>query len=134
MKLHSKRALKEDSICEYCGKKFSVSKNRHYRFCSKSCASKYNSQNRPVIRTGKICPICGKKFFAKSGKQKCCSVECGRKFIAQKNTKPTITRICPICGKEFIVPKQHINTRTCSRTCGGKFARKNYRQSAYLPH
>ena len=75
-----------------------------------------------MSKVKRVCPICGKVFYAypsyiKRGRGIYCSKEC--KDVG-KSTK--IERICPVCGKIFYVKPSYIKKGGgiyCSRDCWG---------------
>ena len=77
----------------------------------------------------KICPVCGKTFFAKNTRSIYCSQNCAKKYY---NTltfeRHKIEKICPICGKTFFVAPANKNQKCCSRTCSHKLQKLNKNQ------
>ena len=128
---HPNWKLKNNRICEECGKEFH-SNNKSPRYCSINCKSRYQSTynrgvNNPTYK-GKIkrnCQTCGKEFEVypsrvEYGQGKFCSKEC------------MITRIkknCEECGKEFLVIPSLLKMgygKYCSRQCQDKARSKIY--------
>lgn len=109
-------------LCDYCGKEFSVMKNkidaikngkRKNIFCSKECAT--NFQKNSVVKN---CKNCNNEFTvinAFKDIQKYCSQKC---YIEYKNNNSKkLIKICPQCGKIFYTyHKEQIN---CSKDCSG---------------
>ncbi len=98
-------------ICEYCGKEFEE-KRKGQKFCSRECASKY--QSRKITTT---CECCGKEFQIKrseynKNKHHYCSTECF-------NNAGREEKECEYCGKTFISKKSD-HRRFCSHECAMK--------------
>ena len=72
----------------------------------------------------KVCPHCGKKFYAEQGKRLYCSEFCYQQANYKahrerilKNRKPVPPMICEICGNEFTPPKRDGRIKYCSDDC-----------------
>lgn len=74
----------------------------------------------------KVCPHCGKKFYAEHGKRRYCSEFCQqqanyrahRDRIFEKKSVPPA--ICRVCGHEFTPPKRDGRIKYCSDECRSK--------------
>ena len=133
-------------ICKYCKKEFEVSfnteKHHHPKFCSQRCVRNYlkmeNHWHWKGVTRIKKCPICGKKFRARSvGKglsTKFCSVKCARnsfdykKRMSGKNS-PTWKGgkekgACYECGKKIEFYPSNAKYKLCSHECRAKFVGK----------
>lgn len=73
--------------CPICGKPVPASKGvKPRKYCSRKCSTK--ASHEASVRRGykhpkkfrKVCPVCGKVFFAERDRQKCCSSSCGNSF------------------------------------------------------
>lgn len=99
----------------------------------KYMALKYEKEQPPKMVESpsppgwKVCPHCGKKFYAEHGKRRYCSDFCYQQanYKAQrerilKNRKPILPVICEICGNEFTPPKRDGRIKYCSDDCRTK--------------
>lgn len=69
--------------CEVCGEEY-IKKNKHQRFCSNACKSKYRRTNK-IDEIEKICEYCQHKFYTnKYRSAKFCSRECKNKYMWQQ--------------------------------------------------
>lgn len=127
-----KKKEKPEKICPICKESFYLipSVAKHRKFCSRNCASIYNSQNRaygqakesPNYKQGKysiiekICLSCGERFRG-NRKRKYCSRKC-----AIKERSRLVKIHCKYCGKEFQLAESQLKYRGtyCSRGCMGK--------------
>ena len=75
--------------CPICGKTVPPSKGvKPRKYCSTKCANR--ASHEFSVRRGykrkkkfrKVCPVCGKEFFAERDRQKCCSSSCGNSFAS----------------------------------------------------
>lgn len=90
------RVKTEQKKCAYCGKEFDAKPNQMY--CCDRCADRAYQENRkkrlaltssryidkPESERTKTCPVCGKKFVARTPSKVYCSSECRYK---EKNRK-----------------------------------------------
>lgn len=95
---HQKENHKE-IFCEYCGKKLSIPKSSHQRFCGKECVDKWQSEfrrgeNSPTYNHSytkeqrqQVCEWCGEKFEVATayliGRRKFCTEDCRREWYAR---------------------------------------------------
>lgn len=66
----------------------------------------------------RICPVCGKAFVPKKGKQAYCCRAC-----ADKSKHVAVERVCQLCGKHFHVESYEVKRgsgKYCSRSCAAK--------------
>jgi len=108
-----------ERICNFCEKKYSVSKKeiKRTRYCSRLCANRANvkafAEKQRKNRIKKECPTCKKIFSVKPShdkKRKYCSSNCRIKDL-------NIEKICICCGKDFIVWKSRKIAKFCSNEC-----------------
>lgn len=99
--------------CKNCGHTFMtfLSTKDTNKFCSRGCYLDYSHNSRVI----KICPSCGKTFFARHHNQKYCSTECRGNSMQIR-----VVCKCEQCGKEFrrkmseiTRSKKHFCTRDC---------------------
>lgn len=77
----------------------------------------------------KVCPVCGKSFWAKHPLSVYCSQKCAKKYYnALTFERHKIEKVCPVCGEKFFVPPANKNQKCCSRTCSHKFRKLNQNQ------
>lgn len=116
--------MKLQNKCKNCGKEFSYykssTKNRG-KFCSRKCRADYSKKTSGATR---ICPICGKEFYAKGNpKTKIhCSRECGAK---SRKTGKSVK--CLKCGKEIYKPKNQLDRADryfCSQICANIYQKE----------
>lgn len=98
----------------------------------KYMALKYEKEQVPKAKAPtpppgwKVCPHCGKKFYAEHGKRRYCSEFCQqqanykahRDRIFEKKSVPPA--ICRVCGHEFTPPKRDGRIKYCSDECRSK--------------
>lgn len=72
----------------------------------------------------KLCPSCGKKFYATHGNAKYCSALCSadahykmHREQIEKRKKPIEPKICAVCGKEFTPCRNDKRIKYCSEEC-----------------
>ena len=73
--------------CEYCGESFKK-RRKAAQFCSRSCKSKNQNENRGYASREKMCPVCGKHFHANNANSIRCSRECYSKTRRRAAPKP----------------------------------------------
>lgn len=88
-------------ICPECGKEFESKYKR--KFCSRSCAAKYNNKNR-------------KPRSLESRKKVSDSL---KKYHGNKNSPIYQNQICENCGKS--IPLNFIKRRFCCNKCSGEY-------------
>lgn len=76
----------------------------------------------PLLPSWKICPHCGKRFYANHGKRIYCSNLCAQKVQQnrrqeKRHQQPIPSRICAICGKEFTPSRNSSRIKYCGREC-----------------
>lgn len=81
----------------------------------------------PIPPGWKVCPHCGKKFYAEQGKRRYCSEFCYQqanykahreRIMEKRKSVPPV--ICKVCGNEFIPPKRDSRIKYCSDDCRSK--------------
>lgn len=118
---------KFEKLCEYCHKSFIASYSAA-RFCSMSCAGKWQQTFNKPIRKGWIdfeCEQCHKIFQdwrAQIGKRRFCNRECLYDFYAQlsriEKRPGQESGMCKICQKEFFYySSARPNAQYCSDQC-----------------
>lgn len=106
--------------CLQCGKELHKGQKK---FCSSSCAAKYNNKplteetkkkiseslkkNKNDVNKDKFCVVCGNKITNKNTKY--CSIEC-----REKNYDTPVEKKCKYCGKSFFGKKERV---FCSNEC-----------------
>ena len=117
--------------CLQCGKQFTVLryKAKTQRFCSQTCANRYNQPKDPTKRSIFTCEWCSQPFEEWIYRQpRFCSNQCRSEFAARqpkpKARKPEsyIEFKCEWCGQHFKVHKSIVNnpkrtSRFCSKNC-----------------
>ena len=106
--------------CEYCNKIFDVYPPSRYskaRFCSMSCATRWQHKYKPQPRKGRrllICAHCNKKFYAwrHEVNRKFCNREC--KYAYQRAHTKDINKLrdkgrCQDCGSKRFIETHHID-------------------------
>jgi very-short-patch-repair endonuclease len=88
--------------CEECGNDFDAREKMVTRFCSKSCAGKFNGRNKPKLKVESRIKI--KEALVRTWKE--------------KGSGTSVEKTCPVCGVKFLGRKR----KTCSRSCGSKLA------------
>lgn len=122
---------KNPTLCQYCGEVLPYSK-RNGKFCSSSCAAKYNNVHRTLNTTNKTklayCVDCGKEIeisiYNSADTARC--EDCKRKQAIKKRLENYLHKYsnkltCPVCGKEFM-PKTlssgfYSTSKCCSAEC-----------------
>ncbi|OJT57514.1 hypothetical protein [Bacillus licheniformis] len=120
--------------CKNCGKDVSLPKYRAELlksgkvknvFCSRSCSSSWNQNNRlQDTKIQKECLHCNKKYKVSKYREqtsKYCSIKCSR-----ESKKNKIKTTCGVCNTElFVVPSKILNSKSglvfCSNKCVGIF-------------
>ncbi len=103
---------KIESKCSYCGKLILITKKQINRsksnlfFCSRSCSSSFNKNNKKLSDETKNKISNSLKEFNKNNKY------CKKTTISNK-----IKKICPMCNNEFFVYRCNKNKIYCSRDC-----------------
>ena len=96
----------------------------------KYMALKYEQEQPPKMAESpsppgwKVCPYCGKKFYATHGNRQYCSDICSanahykmQRDKITKNQKLIPPKICATCGKEFIPSKNDKRIKYCGNEC-----------------
>lgn len=72
----------------------------------------------------KVCPQCGKKFYAEHGKRRYCSEFCHQQanYKAHRDRivnsrEPILPKICAVCGKEFMPFRNDKRIKYCNELC-----------------
>lgn len=77
------------------------------------------------------CPVCGKDFVKRNGRQRFCSSDCQTK---DENSKRRLNRVktCVVCGKEFTVAsgQQVVCSKECKRIHANALAREAAKRKA----
>lgn len=133
--------------CKICKVETEVDKNGRCRSChmakwASDCGISYGklvaeidipkvptstAQAPPPPSGWRVCPHCGKKFYAEHGKRRYCSEFCqqqanykAHRDRIMKNQKPVPPQICIVCGNEFTPPKRDGRIKYCSDDCRSK--------------
>jgi hypothetical protein len=111
-------------VCVQCENTFYVEPSREStaRFCSKSCAGKYNIRNKTLVKpkTGEtiVCIQCGEEFYIpnyRTDSARYCSRAC---LWAYHNEHNRVHKVCEICGQSFeVIDFRKETARYCSRAC-----------------
>lgn len=103
----------------------------------KEQAEKAKTHNSYPLPGWKVCPHCGKKFYATHGKMKYCSDICGANahYKMQRDRivngrEPIPPKICAVCGKEFTPPKNDSRIKYCNEWCK-RYANNEHTKEAY---
>ena len=113
--------------CEYCNKEFETTVSTQKRFCSQTCANRYNQPKDPNKKQIFICQWCNKEFEAWVYRQpKFCSSQCRSEYGARqpkpnaRNPQKYIILNCKTCGlpyKTTIYQVKYRGSNFCSRKC-----------------
>ena len=119
-------------ICPECEHSFDISRQeakRGRRFCSRTCANRFNQPKDPTKRSMFTCDWCNKIFEEWTYRQpRFCSNQCRSEFAARQPRPRTrrpanfLSLTCEWCGHTYTIHKNIIEnpireTRFCSAEC-----------------
>lgn len=112
--------IKEKKFCLFCGKELNTRKQK--KFCSSSCAAKYNNSNRIVAdeTRRKISEALQKRSPSFNGVIKPLSTRSEKNFREKFYNEK---KYCLNCGKELNFSHK---TLFCNNSCHMEYRRKNY--------